>query len=64
MEIPQLNNIKKAEGMVNMNYDHLIEINGDVNDTNHFIKQISSVAEQAITNRGAYGGRDSLQRSA
>ncbi len=50
MEIPQLNNIKKAEGMVNMNYDHLIEINGDVNDTNHFIKQISSVAEQAITN--------------
>ena len=48
MEIPQLNNIKKAEGTVNMNYDHLIEINGDVNDTDHFIKQISTVAEQAI----------------
>ncbi len=50
IQFPQLNNIKKAEGTVNMNYDHLIEINGDVNDTNHFIKQISTVAEQAITN--------------
>ncbi len=50
VELPQLNNIKKAGDTVTMNYDHLIEINGDVNDTNHFIKQISTVAEQAITN--------------
>ena len=33
-----------------MNYDHLIEINGNVNDTNNFIKQISAIAEKAIEN--------------
>ena len=51
MSMPQVlpNNIVNSSP-VTMNYDHLIEINGDVNDTNHFIKQISTVAEQAITN--------------
>ena len=47
---PTLNNIRERDNTVTMNYDHLIEINGDVNDTDHFIKQISTVAEQAITN--------------
>lgn len=47
---PALNNIRERDNAVTMNYDHLIEINGDVNDTDHFIKQISTVAEQAITN--------------
>lgn len=50
VKLPDLNTIKKSEGTVSMNYDHLIEINGDVNDTNHFIKQISTVAQQAIVN--------------
>lgn len=50
VKLPDLNTIKKSEGTVNMKYDHLIEINGDVNDTDHFIKQISTVAQQAIVN--------------
>lgn len=49
MSMPQIlpNNLS-GDNSVNINYDHLIEINGDVNDTDHFIKQISTVAEQAI----------------
>lgn len=30
-------------------YDSLVTINGDVNDTDHFIKQMAKVADQQIT---------------
>ena len=49
-KLPSVNNSRYSSNAVNMNYDHLIEINGNVNDTNNFIKQISTIAEKAIEN--------------
>lgn len=34
---------------VNLNYGSLITVNGDVNDTKHFLGQMETVAEKAIT---------------
>lgn len=41
------NNINKNND-VNMHYDSLITINGDVNDTKHFLNDIKTVANDAI----------------
>lgn len=33
-----------------MHYDSLITVNGDVNDTNHFLKQIQGVSQKVVNN--------------
>ena len=33
---------------VNVHYDSLVTVNGDVNDTNHFLKGMQKVAKDAI----------------
>lgn len=40
---------KKATPSVNVHYDSLLTFTGDVNDTNHFSKQVAKIAEQQIT---------------
>ena len=34
---------------VNVHYDSMITVNGDVNDTNHFTKQVRAIAKESIT---------------
>lgn len=38
----------KKHSDVNIHYDSLVTINGDVNDTNHFIKQIKQVSKDVV----------------
>ena len=33
---------------MNVHYDSLVTVNGDVNDTNHFLKGMQKVAKDAI----------------
>ncbi|MCI8597930.1 MAG: hypothetical protein HFJ10_05750 [Lachnospiraceae bacterium] len=40
--------VKKDNTNVTLHYDSLIEINGDVNDTNHFTKQVGAIAQTCI----------------
>ena len=44
---PQIVN-RNVNQPVNVHYDSLVTVNGDVNDTNHFIKQVSAVAHNQI----------------
>jgi len=39
---------RNIQPSVNMHYDSLVTINGDVNDTNHFIKQVTGVVERQL----------------
>lgn len=38
----------KNHSDVNIHYDSLVTINGDINDTNHFIKQIQQVSKNVV----------------
>lgn len=48
--IPVLPDIvpKNAGNNVTLHYDSLVTVNGDVNDTNHFLKQMESVAGNVV----------------
>lgn len=52
IQIPQLSNLSEAivrkEPSVNVHYDSLLTINGDVNDTDHFTKQVANIADKQI----------------
>jgi len=39
---------KNERPNVSMNYGSLITINGDVNDTNHFLRQIEGVSQKVV----------------
>ncbi len=45
--IPEAVSVKQRPN-VTLHYDNLININGDVNDTNHFTKQVGNIAEKCI----------------
>lgn len=50
ISLPKLPEIvsRNVKPSVNMHYDSLVTINGDVNDTNHFIKQVTGVVERQL----------------
>ena len=39
---------KVVNPAVNVHYDSMLTINGDVNDTNHFTKQVEKIADKQI----------------
>lgn len=56
--IPEIANVKKDRPNVTLHYDSLIKVNGDVNDTNHFLKQVERVSQKCINKTFEEMGRE------
>lgn len=56
--IPEIASVKKDRPNVTLHYDSLIKVNGDVNDTNHFINQITKVSQKCINKTFEELGRE------
>ena len=56
--IPEIASVKKDRPNVTLHYDSLIKVNGDVNDTNHFLKQVERVSQKCINKTFEEMGRE------
>ena len=56
--IPEIASVKKDRPNVTLHYDSLIKVNGDVNDTNHFLKQVERVSQKCINKTFEELGRE------
>lgn len=56
--IPEIASVRKERPNVTLHYDSLVTVNGDVNDTNHFINQMTKVSQKCINKTFEEMGRE------
>lgn len=56
--IPEIASVRNERPNVTLHYDSLVTVNGDVNDTNHFINQMTKVSQKCINKTFEEMGRE------